>query len=41
MDETPWPVKGLKEWLWVIANPHFCLFTAADTRPRAELEAIL
>lgn len=41
VDETPWPVKGLKEWLWVIANPHFCLFTAADTRSRAELEAIL
>jgi transposase len=41
VDETPWPVKGLKEWLWVIAHPQFCLFQAADTRSRAELEAIL
>lgn len=41
VDETPWPVKGLKEWLWVIANSNFCLFQAADTRSRAELEAIL
>ena len=36
VDETPWPVKGLKEWLWVIAHPQFCLFHAADTRSRAE-----
>lgn len=41
VDETPWSVKGLKEWLWVVANPDFCLFKAADTRCRAELEAIL
>ena len=41
VDETPWPVKGLKEWLWVIANTDFCLFQAADTRSRVELEAIL
>jgi transposase len=41
VDETPWSVKGLKEWLWVIANNDFCLFQAADTRSRAELEAIL
>ncbi|MEH2283691.1 MAG: IS66 family transposase [Nostoc sp.] len=41
VDETPWPVKGIKEWLWVVANSHFCLFTAADTRSRAELETIL
>src|ERR1051325_11161898 len=41
VDETPWSVKGIKEWLWVIANSDFCLFTAADTRSRAELEAIL
>lgn len=38
VDETPWPVLGLKEWLWVIAHPRFCLFQAADTRSRAELE---
>ena len=41
VDEIPWPVKGLKEWLWVIANSNFCLFQAADTLSRAELEAIL
>ncbi|MEA5564368.1 IS66 family transposase [Anabaena sp. UHCC 0399] len=41
VDETPWSVKGVKEWLWVVANSDFCLFTAADTRSRAELEAIL
>ena len=37
IDETPWPVKGLKEWLWVFANPHFCLFRGADTRCRTEV----
>ncbi len=41
MDETPWSVKGIKEWLWVVANSDFCLFTAADTRSRSELETIL
>ncbi len=41
VDETPWSVKGIKEWLWVVANSDFCLFTAADTRSRAELETIL
>ena len=38
VDETPWPVMGLKEWLWVSASVEFCLFHAADTRSRAELE---
>ncbi len=38
VDETPWPVKGVKEWLWVVAGNLFCLFHAADTRSRAELE---
>jgi transposase len=41
VDETPWPVKGVKEWLWVFTNQDFCLFRAADTRSRAELEAQL
>lgn len=41
VDETPWTVKGVKEWLWVVANQNFCLFHAADTRSRAELEHIL
>jgi len=41
VDETPWAVKGVKEWLWVVANKTFCLFHAADTRSRAELECLL
>lgn len=41
VDETPWTVKGVKEWLWVFGNQQFCLFRAADTRSRAELEAQL
>ncbi|MEH2119113.1 IS66 family transposase [Nostoc sp.] len=41
VDETPWSVKGVKEWLWVVANSEFCLFTAADTRSRNELQTIL
>jgi transposase len=41
VDETPWPVKGVKEWLWVFTHQHFCLFRAADTRSRAELESQL
>lgn len=38
VDETPWPVMGVKEWLWVSAAEKFCLFHAGDTRSRAELE---
>lgn len=48
IDETPWSVKGLKEWrghirsvdddLAVFANSDFCLFRAADTRSRQEIE---
>ena len=41
VDETPWPVKGVKEWLWVFTNKDFCLFRAADTRSRGELESQL
>ncbi|NEN97353.1 MAG: transposase, partial [Moorea sp. SIO3I7] len=41
VDETPWPVKGIKEWLWVFSNRDFCLFRAADTRGRVELESQL
>src|SRR4028118_332493 len=40
-DETPWVVKGVKEWLWIFANTNFALFHAADTRSRAEIETIL
>jgi transposase len=41
IDETPWAVKGVKEWLWTFANQDFALFHAADTRSRRELETIL
>jgi hypothetical protein len=40
-DETPWMVKGIKEWLWIFANTDFALFHAAGTRSRSELELIL
>lgn len=40
-DETPWVVKGVKEWLWIFANTGFAFFQAADTRSRAELQSIL
>jgi transposase len=41
VDETPWCVKGVKEWLWTATGQDFCLFYAADTRGRAELETML
>ena len=41
VDESPWPVMGLKEWLWVVAGQKFCLFHAGDTRSRNELEVML
>jgi transposase len=41
VDETPWVVKGVKEWLWIFACPQLPLFHAADTRSRSELETIL
>jgi transposase len=41
VDETPWCVKGVKEWLWTATGKNFCLFHAADTRSRAELETML
>jgi transposase len=41
VDESPWPVLGLKEWLWVTTGQKFCLFHAGDTRSRAELIAQL
>ena len=40
-DETPWSVRGVKEWLWVLAGVDFCLFHAGDTRARKELETVL
>lgn len=41
VDETPWPVLGVKEWLWVATGKEFCLFHAGDTRSRDELEKML
>jgi len=41
VDETPWCVKGVKEWLWTATGQNFCLFHGADTRSRAELETML
>jgi len=41
VDETPWCVMGVKEWLWTASGEGFCLFHAADTRSRAELEIML
>lgn len=41
VDETPWPVMGIKEWLWVATGADFCLFHAGDTRARSELETML
>ncbi len=41
VDESPWLVKGVKEWMWVACGEGFCLFHAADTRARAELETLL
>lgn len=41
VDETPWCVKGVKEWLWTATGKDFCLFHAADTRSRSELETML
>jgi len=41
VDETPWLVQGVKEWLWVAGAEMFCLFHAADTRSREELKAML
>ena len=41
VDETPWCVMGVKEWLWTATGEDFCLFHAADTRGRAELETML
>ncbi len=41
VDESPWLVKGVKEWMWVISGEGYSLFHAGDTRSRAELEHLL
>ncbi|MGF1496517.1 MAG: IS66 family transposase, partial [Elainellaceae cyanobacterium] len=41
VDETPWLVDGVKEWLWTISGEGFSLFHAGDTRSRGELEFLL
>jgi transposase len=37
VDETPWCVKGVKEWLSTATGKNFCLFHAADTRPACRI----
>lgn len=41
VDESPWLVNGVKEWMWVVCGEGFSVFHAADTRSRAELETLL
>lgn len=41
VDETPWLVKGVKEWLWSFSGEGYALYRGADTRSRAELESVL
>ena len=41
VDETPWLVKGVKEWLWSFSGVGYALYRGADTRSRAELESVL
>ncbi|WP_445300076.1 IS66 family transposase [Microcoleus sp. AT3-A2] len=39
--KRPRCVMGVKEWLWTASGKGFCLFHAADTRGRVELETML
>lgn len=41
VDETGWPVLGVKEWMWSFSGEGYALYRGADTRSRAELEAVL
>jgi transposase len=41
VDETGWPVLGVKEWVWSFSGEGYALYRGADTRSRAELEAVL
>ena len=41
VDETPWSVKGVKEWLWSFSGEGYALYRGADTRSRAELASVL
>ena len=41
VDESPWLVRGVKEWMWVISGEKYSLFHGGDTRSRAELEYLL
>ena len=40
VDETPWVVKGVKEWLWFFSGEGYALFRGADSRSRRELVAV-
>lgn len=41
VDESPWLVYGVKEWMWVVSGKGYSLFHPGDTRSRAELETLL
>jgi transposase len=41
VDESPWLVNGVKEWMWTLSGEGYSLFHAADTRSRRELEQLL
>jgi len=41
VDESPWLVNGIKEWMWTLSGEGYSLFHAADTRSRRELEQLL
>lgn len=38
MDETPWSLKGIKEWLRVFSNFQFLLIYPGDTHYCIELK---
>lgn len=41
LDETGWPEDGLLRWGWVAATPKVTRFLIAQTRSRAEVDALL
>lgn len=41
VDESPWLVNGVKEWMWVVCGEGFSVFHAGDSRSRAELATLL
>lgn len=41
VDESPWLVGGVKEWLWTVSGEGYSLLHPGDTRSRRELEQLL